>query len=155
MEVWWQLVSGEAVEQVPAIAVSWNALFDQLHNQVRRDQFTLLDVAIDRLGQLSSLLLFLSQKISSWEVLELVISDEVFGLCSLAAAGASEQEEDVWFCEHSKTFIFLHGEGSTCEVLQPIVKNLFGTDMTKILVGWIVIWWYSTNLRFSHFWIKT
>ena len=126
------LVSGESIKQVSAVAVSWNAIFNQLHHQVRRDQFTLLDVAIYRVRQLSALLLLLPQKITSREVLELVIPDQVFSLSSLTASGATEQEEDVRLWEHSETFVFLNGEGSTCEVLQPIVKNLFGTDMTKI-----------------------
>jgi hypothetical protein len=43
-------------------------------------------------------------------------------LSSLTASGATEQEEDVRLWEHSETFVFLNGEGYTCEVLQPIVK---------------------------------
>ena len=42
-------------------------------------------------------------------MLEFVVSDEIFSLGAFAAAGSSEEEEDVWFGELSVGVLFVLG----------------------------------------------
>lgn len=53
---------------------------------------------------------------------ELVISNEIFGLCSLAASRSSQEEEDVGFAEEPvATWLALDKGMDTGELAQPIV----------------------------------
>lgn len=117
------LIPGEAVKQVPTVAIGVDTFFNQLDDQVRRDELSFFYVAIDGLRQFSTLLLLLPQKVSRWEMLELVIPDEIFSLRSLATARTAKEEEDVGFGEDTEAVcLFLSGWWSTCEVLQPMVS---------------------------------
>jgi hypothetical protein len=108
------LISGEAVKQIPAVAVGGDTFFNQLDHQLRRNEFTLLHEAIDGLGQVASLLLLLPQEISRGEMLELVISNQVVSLSALATAGSAQQEVDVWLGECPEAVhLTLNAQGST------------------------------------------
>lgn len=57
-------------------------------------------------------------------MLELIVADEVFSLGVLAAAGAAEQEVNVWLGEEAFSIsLFLSEKRVTCDWLHPMHLN--------------------------------
>lgn len=115
------LVSGEAVDEVASVPVDGDGLLQQPHDEIALHEgsfmirsVTILDVLLDFLGVGAALLLLLSQQVASRQMLEFVVSDQIFALAesgkflrSFATTWASKYEEDLGLGE-LRTFTILN-----------------------------------------------
>lgn len=84
------LVPRKTVEQIAPVTIGLDAFFEQFDHQLAWQQLAVLHIGVNLLSKIPSFLFLLSEQIASGEMLEFIVSDEIFGLSAFAASRASQ-----------------------------------------------------------------